>query len=294
MFSRIVRQMHSRPQAMTRGMVQNFSILSRSRGAKPMISASFTRNYARRSGMDKNEMPKIRYFFYVFVFSSAVLYFASQKVDKVQKPKTSFASDREYLEYERETGLRRRHKLIDNELNDKFKFYVVPYVHSDETTQKLANRLQELEPEKNVRIMDPEQLVEQEIKDETRKYCYLLQELKEQGRAFPRGLITALIKEELQIFLTTRSGTFDTNFILKNYPQTSEEAIKFENDVSGIQRCLILHYDVLNELKNEDAEKIRLINNVHGYFETVGRAKTITSKFDEMDAKLQEIALEDF
>ena len=307
MFGRTVRHLNnaSISREISRGVrssERSFSAITSSRKLAarltqrqiPVTPYTSSRSYAKRSGMDKNEAPKLRYIFYVFLFSSATLYLAGQKVDKSKKPKTSFNSDREFLDYERETGLKRRHKLIDNELNDKFKFYVVPYVHADETVTKIANRLQALEPEKNVRIIDPQELIEQELKDESRKYSYLLQDLKEQGKSFPRGLITALIKEELQIFLTTRSGTFDTNFILKNYPQSTEEAIKFENDVSGIQKCLILHYDVMNELKNEDVDKVRLINNVHGYFETVGRARTITSRFDEMDEKLMEIALEDF
>ena len=95
--------------------------------------------------------------------------------------------------------------------------------------------------------------------------------------------------------MNTREGAFDTNYIIKNYPQTTNEAIKFENDVSDIAKCLVLHYDMENELpKHKNDEEMRSIKNVEGYFDSVGKTKTLTSKYDEMDAKFEEIMLEDF
>ena len=99
----------------------------------------------------------------------------------------------------------------------------------------MANLLQHKDENATVKIIDPAQLIEEQKKDEGMKYHYLLEDLDEQGRPYPPGLITAVIKQEIYKILNTREGTFDTNFIIKNYPQTTNEAIKFENDISDIQ-----------------------------------------------------------
>jgi hypothetical protein len=230
----------------------------------------------------------------MFVISCGALYFAANSMEKGKRPKVSFESEREFREYEESTGLKRRTKLINFEKNHHYKFYVIPYVHQDETVTKIADRLKEIDEGKQVKIIDPKQLVEQEKQDESRKYCYLLQDLDAEGKSYPKGLMTALIKEEVHNFLNTRMGTFDTNFIIKNYPQSTDDAIKFENEVSDVQKCLILHYDILNELKKNNSPEIaRSIENVAGYFETVNRVKTLTYKYDEMDSALKDFILED-
>mmetsp|Transcript_231 Transcript_231/g.295 ORF Transcript_231/g.295 Transcript_231/m.295 type:complete len:280 (+) Transcript_231:117-956(+) len=235
----------------------------------------------------KNEPPKLRFLFYMFIFASGVLYVAGNKLDK-KKTKNSF-TEKEFEEYESTSGLKRRSKLISTNDAEKYKFYVVPYVHQNEFITKIAQKLED----KEVRIIDPEELIKREREDESRHYSYLLQDLEQEGKPLPKGLITALIKDDIKFYLNTRKGTFDTNFIIKNYPQTTDEAIKFENDVSDILKCIVLHYDMLNELKkNKGDENARLINNVVGYFETVNKASVITAKHDELDDKLQELSLE--
>lgn len=240
--------------------------------------------YSTKANKDQ---PKVRYLFYMFFFSSGILYFAGHSLTN-KKPKTSF-TEKEFEEYQHASGVKRRTKLISNEDNEKYRFYVVPYVHKDEFVTKLAEKL----GDKEVRIIDPEELIQREKDDENRPYAYLLQDLTATGKPFPKGLITALIKEDIKFYLNTRKGTFDTNFIIKNYPQTTDEAIKFENDVSDIQKSVVLHYDILNELsKNKNEDETRLLNNVLGYFETVGKSKVIVAKHDELDDKLQDITLE--
>ncbi|CUM48758.1 Altered inheritance of mitochondria protein 36, mitochondrial [Debaryomyces fabryi] len=235
----------------------------------------------------KNEPPKLRFLFYMFIFASGVLYVAGNRLDK-KKTKNSF-TEKEFEEYEITSGLKRRSKLISTKDAEKYKFYVVPYVHQNEFITKIAEKL----GDKEVRVIDPEELIKREREDESRHYSYLLQDLKQEGKQLPKGLVTALIKDDIKFYLNTRKGTFDTNFVIKNYPQTTDEAIKFENDISDIQKCIVLHYDMLNELKkNKGDEKARLINNVVGYFETVNKASVITAKHDELDDKLQEISLE--
>lgn len=234
-----------------------------------------------------NEPPKMRFLFYTFLFASAVLYVAGTNLDKKKVSKTSF-TEKEFEEYENANGLKRRTKLISTEDVEKYKFYVVPYVHKNEFISKLATKL-----DKEVKIIDPEELIKREREDDSRHYAYLLQDLAKADEPIPKGLVTALIKEDIKFYLNTRKGTFDTNFIIMNYPQTTDEAIKFENDISDILKCIVLHYDMLNELrKNKGPEEARLIDNVVGYFETVGKSKVITAKHDELDDKLQEISLE--
>lgn len=237
----------------------------------------------------EEETTKFRYLIYVAIFSTAVLVFVSKKVDK-KNPKKSF-SPREYAEYEEITGLKRRNKLISHEKNDKYRFYALPYVHDDATVEKLAKKLP---GDKEIKIIDPEQLVEREIEDETRRYSFLLQDLRAERKALPNGLLTALIKEEVSMFLNTTKGTYDTSFLLKNYPQTTEEAIKFENDVSSVLKCLVLLNDVENEMPSaKNPEKARLIANVIGYFDTVNNTKSISETASQMDEKWQAEAFDD-
>lgn len=251
----------------------------------------FIRNKSTNS--KQKEVPKVRYIFYLAVASWGVLFLATSQINK-SKPKTTFNSEREFKDYEESTGLRRRNKLINYEKNSHYKFYAVPYVHLQETVDEISAKLQEYDPAKQVKVIDPLELIDAEKNDESRKYCYLLQDLDANKKPYPKGLITALIKEEVQLFLNTRLGTFDTNFILKNYPQTTEDAIKFENEVSDVQKCLAIHYDLMNEVsKSKTADEKRMIDNVVGYFETVGRVKQLVWKKDELDDKLKDFLLED-
>lgn len=242
---------------------------------------------------ERKKEPVIRYLFYMLVASWVAIYFVANRVDKKKPPQQSF-TEREFQLYEEETGLKRRNKLISHTMNSKYKFYVIPYVHDEEELKKVANLLQHKDENATVKIIDPAQLIEEQKKDKGMKYHYLLEDLDEQGRPYPPGLITAVIKQEIYKILNTREGTFDTNFIIKNYPQTTNEAIKFENDISDIQKCLILHYDMLNELpKNKTDEEQRAIKNVDGYFNSVGKSKTLVEKFDPMDKEFEDIMLED-
>ncbi|KAF6065053.1 Altered inheritance of mitochondria protein 36, mitochondrial domain protein [Candida albicans] len=68
-------------------------------------------------------------------------------------------------------------------MNSKYKFYVIPYVHDEEELKKVANLLQHKD--------------ENATKDEGMKYHYLLEDLDEQGRPYPPGLITAVINRRL-------------------------------------------------------------------------------------------------
>lgn len=232
---------------------------------------------------------RFRYFFYLFIFSSGLLVAATRKVDN-KKPQTSF-TEKEYKEYEEATGLKRRSKLIHGELLEKYNFYVVPFVHQDESIDKIVSKLPK---DKEVKVIDPKQLVEQEIDDPTAKYSILLQDLRALNKPLVKGLITALIKQEINLYMNTRKGTFDTNFVIKNYPQNADEAIRFENTISDITKCLVLRYDINNELsKSKTENEQRLIKNVIGYFDVVNKNRYIDLNHDEMDDKLQEIVLED-
>lgn len=268
-------------------------MFSRALLTRPGLLRAPLRTYATSVRKSANQQPKVRYLFYMFLVSSGVLYMAGKKVDKKAPPKKSFDSEQELLQYEESTGLKRRHKLISAEKSDQYKFYVVPFVSNDESVEKIANKLKLLDEGKLVKVIDPKQLLLQEEQDEDRKYSYLLQDLKHTGKSVPKGLVTALVKDEINQYLNTRNGTFETNFIIKNYPQTTEEAIKFENDVASVQKCLILHYDMLNEVPKLPVEDARAIANVNGYFDTVEKTKTLVSKHDTLDDKLVDFALED-
>ncbi|KAG2732741.1 hypothetical protein G9P44_003731 [Scheffersomyces stipitis] len=252
------------------------------------------RNYASTIRPPQNT-PRLRYLFYMFCFSSVLLYFVGKKVDKKKQPKTSFNSEREFQEYEEATGLKRRYKLINHDKNKNYKFYAIPYAFSDKTVDEIADKIKKHDNGKQVKIIDPAVLIEQEKEDESKKYCYLLQDLELSRSPYPKGLITALVKEEIQFYMNTRNGTFDTNFVLKNFPQSTDEAIKFENDVSDIQKCIILQNDFNSELDSDkSATTARSIRNVKGYFETVGRTKEIVQKGGAVDKQIKEIISDDF
>lgn len=210
----------------------------------------------------------------VVLASFGLLHFVTTQVDK-KAPKVSF-TEREFQQYEKETGLRRRHKLISHEQNDQYVFYAVPFAHDIAQAEKLLSK--KLPAEKQVKVIDPKKLIEKEIEDEG-KYSYLLQELHATNRPFPRGLITALVKQEIQLFLNTTKGQFDTNIILVNYPQSTEEAIKFENDVSELKSCVVLEDDFQKSLATDLSEdNVRKVKNVVGYFDTVGKVQMVNSQ----------------
>lgn len=228
----------------------------------------------------------------MIVLSWGFIYYVANRVDK-KTVKKDF-SEREFQQYEEATGVKRRNKLISGDLSSKYKFYVIPYINDNEQLDKIVNLLKSKDEGTHVKIIDPSELIEQQKQDEGLRYHYLLHDLEEQKRPYPQGLITALVKQEINNYLNTRQGTFETNFIIKNYPQTTAEAIKFENDVADVQKCLILHFDMLNELqKYKNEEEQRAIQNVDGYFDSVGRAKTLIDKFDPMDEEFEEIMMED-
>ncbi|KAI5949986.1 AIM36 [Candida theae] len=237
--------------------------------------------------------PRIRYIAYVVAVSWVAIWFVTGQVDK-KKPK-QYMTEREFQEYEQSTGIKRRHKLIGPDLNSKYKFYVIPYIYSNEELDKIQSSLKKADPSRKIVVLDPSKLVAEEKADEGKRYSALLNDLDATHKPYPPGLITAILKNHIQFLINTREGTFDTNYIIKNYPQTTGEAIKFENDVSDISKCLVMHFDMLNELPKfkTDAE-VRSIKNVEGYFDSVGKSKTLVSKHDEMDAKFEEIMLEDY
>lgn len=236
--------------------------------------------------------PRIRYILYMIALSWAAIFFVSSKVDK-KKPMQSM-TEREFQEYEKQTGIKRRHKLIHSDQNSKYKFYVIPYIHNNEQIEKIEQSLAKSDPNRKNVVIDPAKLVLEEKEDEGAKYSALLNDLDAMKKPYPPGLITAIIKQHINLLINTREGTFDTNYIIKNYPQTTGEAIKFENDIGDISKCLIMHYDMLNELPQQlPEEKVRNIRNVEGYFDSVNKAQTMVSKFDIMDEKFEEIILED-
>ncbi|KAI5960182.1 AIM36 [Candida pseudojiufengensis] len=236
--------------------------------------------------------PRIRYIIYVVIISWVFIWFVSGQVDK-KKP-TQYLTEREFQEYEKNTGIKRRNKLISSNLNKNYKFYVIPFITSEEEIQKIEKSMLKHDPSKKVKIIDPQELIKEEKNDDGKRYSALLNELDTTKKPYPPGLITAIIKEYIKFYINTREGTFDTNFLIINYPQTTNEAIKFENDISNISKCFVMHFDMLNELpQSKNDSTIRNIKNVDGYFETVGKSQILVSKFDEMDAKFEEIMLED-
>lgn len=216
----------------------------------------------------------MRYFLVVVLASFGLLHFVTTQVDK-KAPKVSF-TEREFQQYEKETGLRRRHKLISHEQNDHYVFYAVPFAH--DVTKAVQLLTEKLPAGKQVKVIEPKKLMEKEIEDEG-KYSYLLQELQATKRLLPRGLITALVKQEVQLFLNTTKGQFDTNILLLNYPQSTEEAIKFENDVSDLKSCIVLDDDFQSSLSHDLSEDdVRKVNNVVGYFDTVDKVQKVDFK----------------
>lgn len=210
--------------------------------------------------------PRIRYLFYMFVLSSLLVYFGTGKVDR-KRVKTSF-SEKELDEYEQATGIKRRNKLIAGENVTKYKFYSIPFAKDETVINKLSSSLGETK----VKVIDPLVLLENEKQDETKRYCYLLQDLEKKNKPIPHGLLTALVKEEVSFYMNTSQGIYDTNFILKNYPQDTQEASKFETDIANIEKVIVLKKDLesLSETK-----QYRDINNVLSYFETVDKSEVL-------------------
>lgn len=216
--------------------------------------------------------PRIRYLVMMVAASFGLLHYVTSQIDK-KAPKNSF-SEREFQQYEKETGLKRRHKLISHEKNDQYQFYVVPYCHDVKAAEKELTK--KLPQGKNVKIVEPSKLIESEIEDE-KKYGYLLQDIKAQGRPMPRGLITAIVKEEIELFINTTKGQYDTSIVILNYPQSTEEAIKFENDISDVKTCVKLENDCSKYLESDFAQDdVRKVNNVFGYFDTVDKVTAVT------------------
>ncbi|SGZ58739.1 CIC11C00000003503 [Sungouiella intermedia] len=233
------------------------------------VGLTFTKHLystQKRKVVRPENAPRIRYLFMMVLISFGMLHYVTTKVEK-KVPKNSF-TEREFQQYEKETGLRRRHKLVSHEKNDQYAFYVVPYCHDVQKTEKeLATKLPK---DRQVKVIEVSALVEKEIEEEGNTHTC---------RQMPRGLITAIIKQEIELFMNTTKGQFDTNIMILNYPQSTEEAIKFENDVSDVKTCIKLDDDYTNSLKSDlSGDDLRKISNVFGYFDTVHKVTPVNSK----------------
>lgn len=218
------------------------------------------------SSSNKKSEPRIRYLAYMFVLSSALVYFGTKQVNR-KRVKKSFGSEQELNEYEQLTGIRRRTRLITD--NTKYKFYSVPHVEDENLISCLSDKLA---PTK-VKIIDPQQLVEIERQDESRRYSILLNDLHKNNEPLPTGLITALVKAEIGLYINTSQGIYDTNFILKNYPKNTSEASKFETDIASIEKVFGLKNEI-TDVKGT-AKDVRNLHNVVSYFETVGKSDLV-------------------
>lgn len=212
--------------------------------------------------------PKLRYLFLVVLGSYGLLHYCTQRMDKNRKPQTSF-TEREFQEYEKRTGLRRRAKIVPPEKSDQYTFYAVPFTRSKDSIVAALGSL--LLNGRETKIIDPAELMEKEVELEG-KYSFLIEDIRASGRLIPKGLLTALVKNEVSLFMNTTKGQYDTNIILVNYPQSTDEAIKFENDISDIHACLVPESSDILE-KSLDPEQLRKINNVVGYFDTVHKVQ---------------------
>ncbi|CAH6721072.1 altered inheritance of mitochondria protein 36, mitochondrial [[Candida] jaroonii] len=204
----------------------------------------------RSTNPRKNEI-KIRYLFYMFVLSSITVFFAGRQIDK-KRVKNSFNSKEEMEAYEVETGIRRRSRLINN---DKFKFISLPIM-----TEALKDKVIKENSTSNVQIVNPETLIEEEMKDTSKTYCFLLQDLKAQNKPLPKGLVTAVVKNHIISYKSDE----DTLFILENYPLNTDDASKFENDVALINKVVVNKGDYERE-----------VGNVIQYFDTVGKTEVV-------------------
>lgn len=224
----------------------------------------------KKTPVRMEKQPRIRYLFLMVCVSFGALHFVTTKVDR-KAPKTSF-SEKEFEQYEKETGLRRRTRLIPHEKNNQYTFYAVPYAASVEQAVLLLQKA--LGQTRNVKVIDPQVLLEKELEDEGR-YSYLLQEIRALGRQMPVGLLTALVKQEVALFTNTTNGQYDTNIVLVNYPQSTEEAIKFENDVSDIEQCVVMKKDLDSAGPDLGDDGLRRVANVIGYFDTVDKVRNM-------------------
>ncbi|OBA22502.1 hypothetical protein METBIDRAFT_77881 [Metschnikowia bicuspidata var. bicuspidata NRRL YB-4993] len=233
---------------------------------------NFTKQAVQGSTSKKRQkVPRVRYLFAVVLLSYGCLYFVTSKMTK-KAPRTSF-TEREFEQYEKDSGLKRRLKLVPVEKNNQYTFYAVPFAHDQ---SKILELLQTVVPEgKQMKVIHPQLLIQKEM-EEQGKYSYLLEDLKAQGRSLPRGLVTALVKQEVQLFMNTTGGQYDTTIVLMNYPQTTEEAIKFENDVADVHSCVVASGDFDENLAADmSVDSVRQINNVVGYFDIVDKVKKI-------------------
>lgn len=229
------------------------------------------RHYA--SALQKG--PKFRYLVYTFMFSTAALVFVSLKVDKKTRPRTLFL-EQEFEEHEAQMGLKRRHKVVEDA---SVKFYVLPCV-DDGALERLRRATPAV-------VIDPRECEQRVLADPSAKFHALLEELAATRKPWPKGLVTALVKERVQQEM--RDGA-PRAFFIKNYPLNTDEAIKFENDVGDVTQCLVFP-DAIERQQSPEAE--RLVRNVVGYFDTVGKLRTVRTLYDELDSILAEVVLDD-
>lgn len=237
--------------------------------SRPVLRVGFRTPLSRNAHRTRSTLvrpenaPRVRYLLMVVAALWAFLYFVSGRVEKTLK--RSLFTEKEFEEYERESGLKRRHRLIPSTMNNKYRFYLFPYAKSETAAvNALATSTRE------TKVINPEELVRREI-EEGGKYLFLLQELSEQNSDFPRGLLTALVKQEVELYVNTTKGQYDTDFVLFNYPRTPEEAIKFENDISEVESCLIPE-SFESGVTSNDARNIK---NIVGYFDVLHKVKFV-------------------
>lgn len=220
---------------------------------------------------------RIKYLFYTFIFSSAVLYFVTKKIS----PKTfkhSFKDEKELQMYN--LGIRRRNKLITSNKNEFISFFVFPYISNNDQFESFISKLKLDNNSKNFQCIDPNDLILNEKKDSTRKFSTYLNGLEKKKKPIPNGLITTLVKNEIAEILKSQKIPVSTIFLIKNFPQTIDEVINFENDISDIQKCYILDSDYKQNFENE---KFRNVKKVSEYLNLFGK----TYYINELNYKIK-------
>ena len=233
-------------------IIQRACIMRRSLCVRPaalfpslLSHPAFQRLYATEASRKDNSGPRFRTIFGLAIVGTLIFNEAAKSLDK-NKPKNTFTED----EYENVMqGLKRRVAMFPNGFLD------VKFSLSTDTS-KLGKNLGE-----PTVYIDPKVVVEGYRHAEDDPYEPLLSEIYAKNGPdyldkLPQGLLVNLLGRYMKDHC--KEGD---RVVLLNFPHTIKDAIKFENEITGVSKLLV--------------PKESLESDVCKYYETVHKSRQI-------------------
>lgn len=217
----------------------------------------------------RDEGPKFRNFLLVGLIGTGIFVLVVKRVDQEDPTKSLAKRKTSYSEEEWANISVKRKQLVFKP--DEADIYLVPYGSNSKIINNLKNKL-EKKDQGEIKFIDLNNLIENQMSEAGTKYGQLLSETKENfdpnsktckytfTYRLASGIFTKLISDELK---AARSESPDIKqFVLLNYPNSIKEAVAFDRDVANTTNLV-----VTGDEKKDDS--------IVDYFNTVNKVVTV-------------------